>query len=88
VVFEQYNQPGLRTNESGVFDAGRFKAAWTKDPDGNTIALTESRTKRPPALLRFNRRAPAGGNVQSDRSGRRPIASAGASPTPVLPARR
>jgi catechol 2,3-dioxygenase-like lactoylglutathione lyase family enzyme len=41
VVFEQYDQPGLRTNERGVFDVGRFRAAWTKDPDGNTIALTE-----------------------------------------------
>jgi len=41
VVFEQYHQPGLRTDERRVFDAGRFRAAWTKDPDGNTIAFTE-----------------------------------------------
>ena len=41
VVFEQYNQPGLETDEGGVFDAGRFRAAWIKDPDGNTMALTE-----------------------------------------------
>ena len=41
VVFEQYDQPGLRANERRVFDAGRFRAAWTKDPDGNTIAFTE-----------------------------------------------
>ena len=41
VVFEQYDQPGLKTNELGVFDAGRFRAAWTKDPDGNTIGFTE-----------------------------------------------
>jgi catechol 2,3-dioxygenase-like lactoylglutathione lyase family enzyme len=41
VVFEQYDQPGLRTDERRVFDAGRFRAAWTKDPDGNTIAFTE-----------------------------------------------
>ena len=41
VVFEQYDQPGLKTDEQGVFDAGRFRAAWIKDPDGNTIALTE-----------------------------------------------
>ena len=26
----------------GVFDAGRFKAAWMRDPDGNTLALTET----------------------------------------------
>jgi catechol 2,3-dioxygenase-like lactoylglutathione lyase family enzyme len=41
VVFEQYDQPGLKTDERGVFDAGRFRAAWTRDPDGNTIAFTE-----------------------------------------------
>jgi catechol-2,3-dioxygenase len=41
VGFEQYDQPGLKTDERGVFDAGRFRAAWIKDPDGNTLALTE-----------------------------------------------
>ena len=41
VVFERYDQPGLKTDERGVFDAGLFKAAWIKDPDGNTMALTE-----------------------------------------------
>jgi catechol 2,3-dioxygenase-like lactoylglutathione lyase family enzyme len=41
VVFEQYDQPGLKTDETGVFDAGRFRAAWVRDPDGNTLALTQ-----------------------------------------------
>jgi catechol 2,3-dioxygenase-like lactoylglutathione lyase family enzyme len=41
VVFEQYDQPGLETDERGVFEAGRLRAAWTKDPDGNTIAFTQ-----------------------------------------------
>jgi catechol 2,3-dioxygenase-like lactoylglutathione lyase family enzyme len=41
VVFEQYDQPGLKTDQRGVFDSGRFRAAWIRDPDGNTIALTE-----------------------------------------------
>lgn len=41
VAFEQYDQPGLSTDERGVFDAGRFRAAWIRDPDGNTLALTE-----------------------------------------------
>jgi catechol 2,3-dioxygenase-like lactoylglutathione lyase family enzyme len=41
VVFEQYDQPGLKTDEHGVFDSGRFRAAWVRDPDGNTLALTE-----------------------------------------------
>jgi catechol 2,3-dioxygenase-like lactoylglutathione lyase family enzyme len=41
VVFERYDQPGIKTDERGVFDAGRFRAAWIKDPDGSTLALTE-----------------------------------------------
>jgi catechol 2,3-dioxygenase-like lactoylglutathione lyase family enzyme len=41
VVFERYDQPGLKTDERGVFDAGRFRAAWIKDPDGNTMAISE-----------------------------------------------
>jgi catechol 2,3-dioxygenase-like lactoylglutathione lyase family enzyme len=41
VVFEQYDQPGLKTDGQGVFDGGSFRAAWTTDPDGNTLALTE-----------------------------------------------
>ncbi len=41
VAFERYDQPGLKTDERGVFDSGRFRAAWIKDPDGNTMALTE-----------------------------------------------
>jgi catechol 2,3-dioxygenase-like lactoylglutathione lyase family enzyme len=41
VVFERYDLPGLKTDERGVFDAGRFRAAWIKDPDGNTFALTQ-----------------------------------------------
>lgn len=41
VSFERYDQPGLATDERGVFDAGRFRAAWVKDPDGNTLAISE-----------------------------------------------
>jgi catechol 2,3-dioxygenase-like lactoylglutathione lyase family enzyme len=41
VVFAQYDQPGLKTDERGVFDAGGFRAVWVTDPDGNTMALTE-----------------------------------------------
>jgi catechol 2,3-dioxygenase-like lactoylglutathione lyase family enzyme len=43
VVFEQYDQPGIKTDQRGVFDAGAFRAAWVKDPDGNTLAMTERR---------------------------------------------
>jgi catechol-2,3-dioxygenase len=42
VFFERYDQPGVKTDGRGVFDAGRFRAVWTKDPDGNTIAITEA----------------------------------------------
>jgi extradiol dioxygenase family protein len=41
VAFEQYDQPGIKTDGRGIFDNGRLRAAWVKDPDGNTIALTE-----------------------------------------------
>lgn len=43
VAFERYDQPGITTDERGVFDAGRFRAAWVRDPDGNTIAISELR---------------------------------------------
>jgi catechol 2,3-dioxygenase-like lactoylglutathione lyase family enzyme len=41
VEFERYDQPGLKTDADGVFDAGDFRAAWFKDPDGNTFAVTQ-----------------------------------------------
>ena len=44
VTFEHYDQPGISTDARGVFDDGRLQAAWVKDPDGNTIALTELST--------------------------------------------
>lgn len=41
VHFERYDQPGLATDERGVFAGPGFRAAWIKDPDGNTMAITE-----------------------------------------------
>jgi hypothetical protein len=41
VAFERYDQEGLKTDERGVFDAGRFRAVWARDPDGNTLAITQ-----------------------------------------------
>jgi catechol 2,3-dioxygenase-like lactoylglutathione lyase family enzyme len=41
VVFEQYDQPGIKTDERGVFDTGRFRVVWVTDPDGNTLAINE-----------------------------------------------
>jgi catechol 2,3-dioxygenase-like lactoylglutathione lyase family enzyme len=42
VVFEQYDQPGIKTDERGVFENGPLRAAWVRDPDGNTLALTQA----------------------------------------------
>jgi catechol 2,3-dioxygenase-like lactoylglutathione lyase family enzyme len=39
VEFERYDEPGLKTDESGVFDTGDELVAWFKDPDGNTLGI-------------------------------------------------
>ena len=41
VVFEQYDFPGLKTNEKGIaiVEGEGEKAAWFKDPDGNILAV-------------------------------------------------
>ena len=41
VHFEHDDQPGVKTNDRGVFDGGDFRPAWIKDPDGNTMAITQ-----------------------------------------------
>jgi catechol 2,3-dioxygenase-like lactoylglutathione lyase family enzyme len=41
VVFERYDQPGVETDDRGVFETDGLRAAWIKDPDGNTMALSE-----------------------------------------------
>jgi catechol 2,3-dioxygenase-like lactoylglutathione lyase family enzyme len=41
ISLEHYDQPGLKTDEHGVFAQGQMKAAWVRDPDGNTLALTQ-----------------------------------------------
>jgi catechol 2,3-dioxygenase-like lactoylglutathione lyase family enzyme len=41
VVVEHYDQPGITTDERGVFEGGRLRAAWIKDPDGNTLAVSQ-----------------------------------------------
>jgi catechol 2,3-dioxygenase-like lactoylglutathione lyase family enzyme len=42
ISFEHYDQPGLVTDETGVFAGPGFRAAWLRDPDGNTLAITET----------------------------------------------
>jgi uncharacterized protein len=40
VTFERYEQ-GTPTDDDGVFTTDRFRAAWVRDPDGNTLAFQE-----------------------------------------------
>jgi catechol 2,3-dioxygenase-like lactoylglutathione lyase family enzyme len=42
VDFERYDQPGLKTDDRGVFHGPGFRACWVRDPDGNTLAITET----------------------------------------------
>jgi predicted enzyme related to lactoylglutathione lyase len=42
VVFEEYDFPGLKT-EHGIATAGRIRASWFKDSEGNIIAVTEDK---------------------------------------------
>lgn len=43
IVFEQYDFPGLKTNEKGIAEMSGEgeKGAWFKDPDGNILAIGE-----------------------------------------------
>ena len=41
VVFEDYDFPGLKT-EDGVAFVGTERSAWFKDSEGNTICLSET----------------------------------------------
>jgi len=39
ITFEQYDFPGLKTNEKGIADLDGEKGAWFKDPEGNIISV-------------------------------------------------
>jgi catechol 2,3-dioxygenase-like lactoylglutathione lyase family enzyme len=41
VKFEQYDMPGLKTDENGIADLGGEKGAWFKDPEGNILAVAQ-----------------------------------------------
>jgi catechol 2,3-dioxygenase-like lactoylglutathione lyase family enzyme len=41
VAFERYDDPGLKTDEKGIFQLDDGRVAWFKDPDGNTFAIEE-----------------------------------------------
>jgi catechol 2,3-dioxygenase-like lactoylglutathione lyase family enzyme len=44
VTFEQYDLPGLKTDERGIAELGPFKGAWFKDPDGNIVNVGQGPT--------------------------------------------
>jgi len=39
VTFEQYDFPGLKTDERGIAEIEGERGAWFKDPDGNILAV-------------------------------------------------
>lgn len=39
VSFEVYDEGDLKTDDEGVLDAGGFRVAWFKDPDGNLFSI-------------------------------------------------
>ena len=39
VSFEQYDFPGLKTDDRGIADMEGLRGAWFKDPDGNILAV-------------------------------------------------
>jgi len=41
VTFEQYDMPGLKTDENGIADLGGERGAWFKDPEGNILSIFE-----------------------------------------------
>jgi catechol 2,3-dioxygenase-like lactoylglutathione lyase family enzyme len=43
VRFEIYDEPGLKTDERGVFRGGGPLIAWFKDPAGNILSVLEEK---------------------------------------------
>jgi predicted enzyme related to lactoylglutathione lyase len=41
VVFEQYDMPGLKTDERGIATLGPARSAWLKDTEGNILSIME-----------------------------------------------
>lgn len=41
VVFEQYDMPGLKTDERGIATMEGTKAAWFKDTEGNILTVAQ-----------------------------------------------
>jgi len=41
VIFEQYDEPGIKTDDKGIAASSDGKIARFKDPDGNTFAVEQ-----------------------------------------------
>jgi catechol 2,3-dioxygenase-like lactoylglutathione lyase family enzyme len=41
VVFEQYDMPGLKTDEQGIATMEGAKGAWFKDTEGNILSVVQ-----------------------------------------------
>ena len=41
VVFEQYDLPGLKTDEQGIATVGTGRGAWFKDTEGNILSVVQ-----------------------------------------------
>jgi hypothetical protein len=39
--FEQYDLPGLKTDERGIAESNGMKGSWFKDSEGNILSFTE-----------------------------------------------
>lgn len=39
ITFEQYDLPGLKTDERGIAEIQGVRGAWFKDPDGNILSV-------------------------------------------------
>ena len=43
VEFEQYDLPGLKTDEQGIATIAKVKGAWFKDTEGNILSIVQLR---------------------------------------------
>jgi extradiol dioxygenase family protein len=45
IKFEQYDLPGLKTNEKGIAETGDLRGFWFKDPEGNILSVGEQQRR-------------------------------------------
>ena len=42
VPFEEYDMPGMKGGNDGIYTGGGAKAAWFKDSEGNVMAVIQA----------------------------------------------